>query len=379
MKNVLVLGAGQLARMMALSGIPLNIKLHAFEIATHTVIEPITRYPLDISLADAIQNADVITAEFEHIPAETLQLCALSGKLFPNETAISVGGNRSKEKALLEKIDVDNAPHRHLHSKDDLIAAARSLSLPLIIKTTHDGYDGKGQWRLETVDEIPALWEIFANILSSNKQQQGLLAEACIAFDREVSLIGARNAKGQVTVYPLTENIHHEGMLSVSLCTEQKVEKQQQAEAIFNKIVNELDYVGVLAVEFFDLDGVLFVNEIAPRVHNSGHWTQQGCAVSQFEQHLRAICGLPLGNTERLHPSAMLNIIGYANTPHAFMQYGHFHLYDKTARPKRKMGHINVIGHDTANLHQKLASIHALTTENTFPGLAKALEKIKPF
>ncbi len=379
MKNVLVLGAGQLARMMALDAVPLNIQVHALDIVTLTVIEPITRYPLGIHLTDAIQNADVITAEFEHIPAEILQLCALSGKLFPNETAISVGGDRSKEKALLEKIDVNNAPHRHLYSKDDLIAAAESLGLPLIIKTTHDGYDGKGQWRLKNLNDIPALWDIPADILSLNHQQQGLLAEACIAFDREVSLIGARNAKGEIAVYPLTENIHYEGMLSVSLSTEQEIEKQQQAEAIFNKIVNELDYVGVFAVEFFDVDGVLLVNEIAPRVHNSGHWTQQGCAVSQFEQHLRAICDLPLGNTEQLHPSAMLNIIGYANTPHALMQYGHFHLYDKTARSKRKMGHINVIGHDCANLHQKLTSIHALTTENTFPGLAQTLEKIKPF
>lgn len=367
--QVLVLGAGQLARMMALAAAPLNIKTIAFDVNSESIVEPITQTKLGSGLAAAIEQADVITAEFEHVPHAVLDACQVSGKLFPTGTAIKTGGDRQLEKALLDKANVANAKYAVIHSRQDFDQAIAYVGIPMVLKSTLGGYDGKGQWRLTSTEQIESIWsELESCIAASNNQ--AIIAEQFIAFDREVSLIGARNSQGEIAVYPLAENVHTDGVLSLSTAIDEP-KLQAQAKQMFTAVAQCLDYVGVLALEFFDVQGQLMVNEIAPRVHNSGHWTQQGAETCQFENHMRAVCGLPLGSTQALRPTAMINILGEDTLPPAIlsMNKAHIHWYGKEKRPGRKMGHINVCGHDAQDLDTQLQSIAVHLNPTAFPAL----------
>ncbi|WP_332399165.1 5-(carboxyamino)imidazole ribonucleotide synthase [Vibrio metschnikovii] len=369
--QVLVLGAGQLARMMALAGTPLNIEIHAFDVTTGNIVQPITGQVIGQGLALAIDQADVITAEFEHIPDDVLEQCAQSGKLLPNQTAIKAGGNRQREKALLKQAAVNSAQYAIVQSRDDLLTAIKAIGLPMVLKSTLGGYDGKGQWRLKQAQDIDSIWPELQACLASSAQQT-IIAEQFIAFDREVSLIGARGQDGSIVTYPLTENVHTNGVLSLSTSLDD-LALQQQAESIFRAVAEQLDYVGVLALEFFDISGQLLVNEIAPRVHNSGHWTQQGAETCQFENHLRAVCGLPLGSTQLIRPTAMINILGLDSLPDALlaMEGCHVHWYGKQKRPGRKMGHINISADYSGELQRRLARLSQLLDKEDFPALHK--------
>lgn len=357
MTHVLVLGSGQLARMMSLAGAPLNIKISAFDVVSGTLVHPLTQAVLGEGLEHAIEQADVITAEFEHIPHSILDICEQSGKFYPTTQAIKAGGDRRLEKALLDAANVQNAPYAIITQRADLEAAIESIGLPLVLKTALGGYDGKGQWRLKEMHQIDELWAEMAEALAANAQQ-AIVAEAFIPFDREVSLIGARSTTGEVMVYPLAENVHVNGVLSLSTAINEPA-LQEQAKQMFTAVADSLNYVGVLALEFFDVQGSLLVNEIAPRVHNSGHWTQQGADTCQFENHLRAVCGLPLGSTQQIRPTTMINILGQDEVPNAVvaMEGVHIHWYGKEKRAGRKMGHINVCGQDQ---HELLNTLHAL-------------------
>lgn len=372
--NVLVLGAGQLARMMALAGAPLNLKISAYDVRSGNVVHPVTLDVLGHGLENGIKSADVITAEFEHIAPDVLEICQASGKFYPGETAILTGGDRRLEKALLDKAGVANARYQVITCRDDFDAAIANIGLPLILKSALDGYDGKGQWRLKPDSDIDAVWLDIDNFLKTSPQgaRQCVIAEEFVPFNREVSLIGARNAKGDVEIYPLTENIHTNGILSVSVAAGENDAVQTQAEAMFKAVADTLDYVGVLAIEFFDVGGNLKVNEIAPRVHNSGHWTQQGAEVCQFENHLRAVCGLPLGSAHRIRPTAMINIVGEVTVPVEILQHAHVHWYDKAPRPGRKIGHINLCADNAAALTDKLRNIAALLDTTEFPAIKEA-------
>lgn len=204
-----------------------------------------------------------------------------------------------------------------------------------------------------------------------------MIAEEFVPFDREVSLIGARNAQGELEIYPLTENIHTNGILSVSISAGENDAVQSQAEAMFKSVADTLNYVGVLAIEFFDVDGTLMVNEIAPRVHNSGHWTQQGADVCQFENHLRAVCDLPLGSAKRIRPTAMINIVGNVTVPTSVMHQAHVHWYDKEPRPGRKIGHINLCADSASTLGDTLDSIAELLVDDEFPALKLAADNLR--
>ena len=291
--HVLVLGSGQLARMMSLAGAPLNIRISALDVDTGNIVHPLTQQSLKCELEDTIAQVDVITAEFEHIPHDILEICEKSGKLIPSASAIKAGGDRRVEKNLLEKANVPNARHCIIETREDFDRAINHLGLPLVLKSALGGYDGKGQWRLTKDDQIEAVWPEIAQCLAS-VNNQAIVAEQFVPFEREVSSVGTRGQDGNIALYPLAENTHTHGVLALSTAIDEP-RLQQQAEAIFTATAKELDYVGVLALEFFELDGTLLVNEIAPRVHNSGHWTQQGAETCQFENHLRAVCGLPRG------------------------------------------------------------------------------------
>lgn len=353
--QVLILGAGQLARMMSLAGAPLDLNVWAYDVNTASVVHPLTQQVYSESLAQAIERSDVITAEFEHIPAEVLTPCQLSGKFLPGQAAIEVGGDRGLEKALLEKVGVANAPYHFIAKRGHLEAAAEVLGLPLVIKTCQAGYDGKGQWRLRDVSEIDAIWPEMVAFLVKDTNHR-IVAEQMISFEREVSLIGVRDRAGNTAFYPMTENVHHEGVLAISIAGVVSEALQQQAQQAFERIASELNYVGVLAIEFFEVAGQLLVNELAPRVHNSGHWTQQGTLCSQFDNHLRAVAGLPLGSTLMIGPSAMVNVLGASSISPAVLSVAGVssHWYGKAPRPGRKIGHINVVADTLPTLGDKL-------------------------
>ncbi|TAA41112.1 MULTISPECIES: 5-(carboxyamino)imidazole ribonucleotide synthase [Corallincola] len=376
--QVLVLGAGQLARMMSLAGAPLGLKVKAYDVRSHTVVHPLTLENYQQDLAAGLIDCDVVTAEFEHIPQDILSQCQASGKFLPGAEAIRIGGDRRLEKQLLDSADVPNAKFQVVSTEADLHQAIASIGLPLVLKSALEGYDGKGQWRLKTTADAAQVWAEISSFLQESSANQAIVAEAWIPFDREVSVIGARGKDGSVKVYPLTQNHHENGILSLSVALTDAEQLQQQATHAFEKLTKTLDYVGVLAIEFFDVDGELLVNEIAPRVHNSGHWTQQGADVCQFENHLRAVCGLAIGNTQLVSAAAMVNVIGTDNIPNSIHQLDgvHLHWYDKDKRAGRKMGHINVCAEDKAELKKRLAALLKQLDEADFPGLHQAAQAL---
>ncbi|MDN4502324.1 5-(carboxyamino)imidazole ribonucleotide synthase [Alteromonadaceae bacterium BrNp21-10] len=373
--NVLVLGAGQLARMMCLAGTPVGFNVCAFDVRSNKVVHPITLTSVHDNLASAIEHVDVITAEFEHIPSDILKICSDSGKFLPASQAIKAGGDRRIEKALLESANAANAKFHVIQDRQDFDKAISIIGLPLVLKSALEGYDGKGQWRLKSQQQADDVWQDIQTFLAESRPEQGIVSEQFVQFDREVSLIGARNARGEIQYYPLAENVHVDGVLSLSLVTKVEPALQQQAEDMFARIANELDYIGVLAIEFFDVNGTLLVNEIAPRVHNSGHWSQQGADTCQFENHLRAVCNKPLGNANLIRPTAMINILGEDQLPEALLQIPslHIHWYGKDKRAGRKMGHINVCGESEQQLTQRLQQIAKLLDISKFPALERYL------
>ncbi|HAT41111.1 MAG TPA: 5-(carboxyamino)imidazole ribonucleotide synthase [Rheinheimera sp.] len=373
--KVLVMGAGQLARMMALAGAPLNISVLAYDVNSQRVMHPVTGQVFDETLEQAVANADVVSSEFEHIPYPVQAVCEASGKFKPNSRAIKAGGDRRQEKALLDAAGVANAGYRIVQTETEFKAAINELGLPLVLKSALAGYDGKGQWRLKRLEDAQVIWQDIEAFMAGadHTLPQAIVAEQFVRFDREVSLVGARNEHGDTVVYPLTENHHVNGVLAVSTALPSESALQQQAKQMFDAVANELNYVGVLALEFFQVGDKLLVNEIAPRVHNSGHWTQQGADTCQFENHLRAVCGLPLGSTALVRPTVMVNILGedYVNPAVLSLPSCHLHWYGKGKRPGRKMGHINICGATPKEMAARFSALSALLPEASFPEVAE--------
>ncbi|CAE6926222.1 Catalyzes the ATP-dependent conversion of 5-aminoimidazole ribonucleotide (AIR) and HCO(3)(-) to N5-carboxyaminoimidazole ribonucleotide (N5-CAIR) [Vibrio sp. B1FLJ16] len=245
----------------------------------------------------------------------------------------------------------------------------------MVLKSALGGYDGKGQWRLKEASQVDAIWMEMAGCIATTPTQ-AIVAEEFVPFNREVSLVGARGKDGSVEVYPLAENVHTNGVLSLSTAIDAP-ELQDQAKQMFTAVADSLEYVGVLALEFFDVDGALLVNEIAPRVHNSGHWTQQGAETCQFENHLRAVCGLPLGSTKLIRETSMVNILGEDTLPEALLAMDGFHIhwYGKEKRAGRKMGHINVCGDYPGELHRRLCALAEVLDQASFPAVHEFAEQ----
>jgi len=367
--HVLVLGAGQLARMMSLAGAPLNIQISAYDVGSGDIVHPLTQQVLGHGLENTIAQVDVITAEFEHIPHDVLDICEASDKFLPCTEAIKAGGDRRIEKALLDNAGVRNAKYYVIETREDFERAIDHVGIPMVLKSALGGYDGKGQWRLKEVSQVDDIWTEMAECITATPTQ-AIVAEEFVPFNREVSLVGARSKDGNVEVYPLAENVHTNGVLSLSTAIDAPG-LQEQAKKMFTAVADSLDYVGVLALEFFDVDGALLVNEIAPRVHNSGHWTQQGAETCQFENHLRAVCGLPLGSTKLVRETSMINILGEDTLPEALLSMDgcHLHWYGKEKRAGRKMGHINVCGDYPGELHRRLCALADILDPIAFPAV----------
>jgi 5-(carboxyamino)imidazole ribonucleotide synthase len=338
-----ILGGGQLGRMLSVAASRLGYRCHIYEpgaAPAGDVAHQVTTAPYedDSALRAFAASVDVITYEFENVPTSALDLLESLKPIRPNRRALAVSQDRIAEKSFLNDLGLQTAPWAAVNSEADLRAAAETLGLPAILKTTRLGYDGKGQVKLDDDSEIPAAWAAMNGA--------ACVLEGFVAFDREVSVIAARGLDGQVACFDPGENIHREGILRTTTVPA-RLNASQRADAILiaARILNALDYVGVMGVELFVTARGLLVNEIAPRVHNSGHWTQAGCCVDQFEQHIRAVAGLPLGDGNRYADVVMENLIGddVLRLPELLKARDTaVHLYGKgTPRPGRKMGHVN--------------------------------------
>lgn len=370
--KVLVLGSGQLAQMMYLAAAPLGVEVLAVDVSNNTVVHPLSKQTMNFDIDFAIAEAKAITVEFEHIPEPLLIKVEESGKLFPNIASILAGADRVREKQLLTKHNVANCQYRIISHIDDLNGICDELGEQIIFKASRDGYDGYGQWRMKETSQLEELCSIFSKL---DLVKVPLVAERMSHFDREISVIGARDQQGNIACYEIAENLHYQGQLHVSIAPATKLSETVKTKAyeIFTTLATNMNYVGVLAVELFQIGDELLVNEIAPRVHNSGHWTQQGADTSQFEQHIRAVLGFPLGSTKPHSVTAMVNIIGCTSFSRDLISIEgcHLHWYGKTLREKRKMGHINVVADSYAELGDKLTKLLNYLPKQSFPLLAQ--------
>jgi 5-(carboxyamino)imidazole ribonucleotide synthase len=297
-------------------------------------------------LQDFINSADVFSLEFENTPLADVDVLIKNKDLYPPRQALAIAQHRLSEKALFDQLDIPVAPYRAVDSFDSLQQAVVDLGLPIVLKTTTGGYDGKGQFVLRSADQMEQAWAELGPAGS-------LIAESFVTFSREVSIIAVRGQNGDVKTWPLAENHHHNGILSHSIVpAPNSADLQPVAQDYITRLLNHLNYVGVLTLELFVTDNGLYANEMAPRVHNSGHWSIEGTICSQFENHIRAVAGLPLGSTEVVRPTVMINIIGkHPKSEDVLALNGaHLHLYNKTEREGRKIGHITLMPNDSAEL-----------------------------
>lgn len=357
MTTIGILGGGQLARMLALSGAPLGMRFLALDVAPDACAAQfvpliVADYHDTAALARFASEVDVVTFDFENVPADSAHWLAERLPVYPNPDALEVAQDRLQEKQLFQELGMATPEYRAVDSREDLDLACTEIGFPCILKTRRLGYDGKGQFRLRSADDIAAAWAALG--------RAPLILEAFIPFDRELSVVAVRAQDGEFRAYPLTQNWHADGVLSLSLApAPNSDEVAAEAFEFAQLLADRLDYVGVFALELFERDGQLLANEMAPRVHNSGHWTIEGADCSQFANHLRAVAGLPLGSTATLGISAMLNWVGELpdRQPVLAEPRGYFHDYGKTARVGRKVGHATLVAATPTQLAAALARV----------------------
>ena len=338
-----VLGGGQLGRMLALAAARLGLRVHVYDPAPDgpaaqvSAAATVAGWDDTAALERFAQACDVVTYEFENVPPEAVDTVAAHRPLRPNRRALETSQDRLTEKTFLAEQDLATAPFGAVSGPGEIAAVAEKTGLPAILKTRRLGYDGKGQARISTPEEAEEAWTRAGGVPA--------ILEGVVTFEAEISVIGARGADGRVACYDPGRNEHAGGILRrTTVPAGLPAGVVTDAVLATGRILNALDYVGVIGVEFFVADGRLLVNEYAPRVHNSGHWTQDGCVICQFEQHVRAIAGWPLGDGGRHSDVVMENLIGddVARVPALAAEGAALHLYGKAeARPGRKMGHVN--------------------------------------
>lgn len=348
-----IFGGGQLGRMLAQAALPLGIHCTFYEAGSDCPSAALGRVIDNTkvnALQDFIASADVFSLEFENTPlADADALTNNQGQqktLHPPRQALAIAQHRLSEKALFDQLGIPVAPYSAVHSFEDLQRAAEQQGLPLVVKTATGGYDGKGQFVIRETAHIEQAWHELGKAVP-------LIAESFVCFDREVSIIAVRGQDGEVRTWPLAENHHHQGILSHSIVpAPQSQDLQPIATDYITRLLNHLNYVGVLTLELFVTEQGLLANEMAPRVHNSGHWSIEGAVCSQFENHMRAVAGLPLGSTELVKPTVIINIIGQHPQPADILALdgAHLHMYGKTERTGRKLGHITLMPVNSSQL-----------------------------
>jgi 5-(carboxyamino)imidazole ribonucleotide synthase len=357
--NIGVLGGGQLGRMLALAGYPLG---HGFVfldpapealcgLGSHVVAAADDARALD----ELAGRVDLVTYEFENVPVSAVRALAARIPVYPSAEALAASQDRLLEKTLFTRLGIPTAPFAAVDTLDALERALDQIGLPAVLKTRRLGYDGKGQAVIRERRDAAGAWTALAGL--------PCIVEGFVRFGRELSCLGVRDRDGMMAFYPLVENRHEGGILRGSLAPAPgSAALQREAAALVRRIAEHLDYVGVLALELFEAEGQLTANEMAPRVHNSGHWTIEGAETSQFENHVRAITGAPIGSTAPVGVSAMLNLIGSWPRPSGILALPgtHLHLYGKAPRTGRKVGHVTLRCDDRATLDERLHVLERL-------------------
>jgi phosphoribosylaminoimidazole carboxylase, ATPase subunit len=369
-KTIGILGGGQLGMMMAQSALKLGMKCVFLEDAKDAPANLYGQVYTNNQLDDFAKTCDVFTLEFENTPVQTaLFLSNLTNQrdFFPAPNVLKIAQDRLAEKSLFRQLDIETVPFMAVNSFNELQTACDNLGLPLVLKTSRGGYDGKGQFVIKTSNDIQTAWEALGSATTGQggltKTPAPLIAEGFINFSREVSIIAVRSQTGEIRYYPLVENHHQNGILVKTIAPAPNAHTlTQKAQENIKKLLEHLDYVGVLTLELFVSGDNLLANEIAPRVHNSGHWTIEATVCSQFENHIRAVAGLPLGSTDILKPSVMLNVIGkYPDISQLLNLNGvHFHHYHKQERDGRKIGHITLMPACDNHLEDLTKTVEAL-------------------
>jgi 5-(carboxyamino)imidazole ribonucleotide synthase len=350
-----IIGAGQLGRMLALAGYPLGVECLLLDRDPRSpggqVAEIITAELDDAhALRQLARRVDVVTLDIENVSVDALAAVAEMAPVSPPAAAVAAAQDRLAEKQLFQELGIPTAPFVRVDRAEDLERAA-SLGWPLVLKARRLGYDGRGQRIAESREQLAAAWVELG--------ERPSIAEGWMRFERELSLIGARNASSESVFYPLAENAHENGILVSTVAPYENEQLQRQAEAWLGAILEHFDYRGVLTIELFATADGLIANEIAPRVHNSGHWTIEGAETSQFENHLRAVLGWPLGQTVARGHAGMLNLLGRMPPRELILAFpgAHLHDYGKAARPGRKLGHCTVLDASRAALLDRLARL----------------------
>lgn len=345
-----IIGAGQLGQMLGLAARNLGVDCRFLDPSMSppaAVCGEVIHKPFDDTgaLTELAATCDVVTYEFENVPVSALRKIEGEVPIYPPIDALHYAQDRLFEKQLFEQLNIPLPLYRRIDAVDDLAEAAASLGLPMVVKTRRLGYDGKGQFVVRHERDLEKAWKTLGG--------QPLIAEQWVAFDYEVSSIGARSVNGEIRHYSLTLNEHRHGILRTSRAPADAPALSGAAEKYVRRLLERLDYVGVLALELFVIGDQLLANEFAPRVHNSGHWTIEGAVTSQFENHLRAVLNQPLGSTANIGHAGMINLIDEIPDFARVLEHGHFHDYGKTPRPGRKLGHITVVA-DSADCRDTL-------------------------
>ncbi len=340
--HVGIVGAGQLGRMLALSGYPIGVRCLFLDRSADTPgaqVAPSLVGDLEDAalLGELGRRSDVVTFDWENISGGALQPLEKITQVRPPRVALEVSQDRLAEKALFTRLKIPVAAHCAIDNREELVRATQKIGLPGVLKTRRLGYDGKGQYVLRTAADLDQAWAAIG--------AAGLIYEKFQDFSREVSLVAARSARGHTVFYPLSCNTHGGGILRHSFAPFVNARLEKSARLFMKRVMLALDYIGVLTIEFFVVRASLIANEMAPRVHNSGHWTIEGCVTSQFENHLRAVCDMPLGSTRALGHTAMINFLGQMPDRERLLAIDGlaYHDYGKTARPGRKLGHCTIL------------------------------------
>lgn len=351
-----ILGGGQLGRMIALAGYPLGVRTTVLDPAADPCaghVCPHIRGEFDDfqALYRLAQASDAVTYEFENVPVETARWLAERVPVYPPPRALEVSQDRLTEKSFFRDLGIPTPPFAAVETRAEFDAAVRDIGLPAVLKTRRFGYDGKGQVVVRTPADLDPAWTALGG--------RPLILEGFVEFDREVSLLAVRGRDGATACYPLAENEHRDGMLHRSFAPPAVLgeELTERAADFAARVLDALDYVGVLAIEWFQDGPRLLANEMAPRVHNSGHWTTEGTVTSQFANHVRAVLGLPLGVADAVGFAAMFNLIGSAPPVAAMLGFpgAHVHWYGKDPRPRRKIGHVTLVSGSAADRDDRAA------------------------
>lgn len=355
-----ILGGGQLGYMLALAGYPLGLRFRFLDPSPEAPVGRIAQrvtadYTDEAALEKFASGLELVTYEFENVPVQAAKFLAQRVPVYPPTAALEAAQDRLAEKTLFRSLSISTTDFVPIAKTSEFDGAVKQLGLPAVLKTCRMGYDGKGQWILRTAEDVARAKSELPNV--------HLVLERFVPFTRELSVLAVRSRGGETAFYPLVENHHRGGILRLSLAPAPALDArvQRSAEDIARRVLESLEYAGVLAIEFFEHEGRLLANEMAPRVHNSGHWTIEGAVTSQFENHLRAVLGLPLGSTGAAGCCAMVNLIGEVpESPEVLaVPDAHLHLYGKTQRPGRKLGHVTLRAASPERLALRLSELPA--------------------